>query len=94
MNKEDNQQWKLAAVEIGNRLNFYAPAILGHIVLPLSVLPSFQIQFSLIISVIHGHFAIDIGYIEFGLDGIILYRVMPLGPEKIPIIFSFRSLSP
>ena len=76
-------------MEIGNHLYFYAPAILGHIVLPLSVLLSFP----LIISVIHGHFAIDIGYIEFGLDGIILYRVMPLGPGKIPIIFSFHSLS-
>ena len=33
------------------RLDYYAPALkwLGHIVLPLSVIPSFRIQFPLII---------------------------------------------
>ena len=31
---------------------------------------------------------------KFGSGRIILDRVMPLGLRKIPLIFSFRSLSP
>ena len=31
---------------------------------------------------------------EFGSGRIIFGRVMPLGLRKIPLIFSFRSLSP
>ena len=31
---------------------------------------------------------------EFGSGRIIFGRVMPLGLKKIPLIFSFRSLSP
>ena len=60
-------------------------------------------QFPLNISVIHGHFQMEFGIwlchentqvkYEFGCGQIIFGRVMPPGLRKIPLNFSFRSLS-
>ena len=85
-----------------------------HIVLPLSVIPSFRhsvilsfrIQFPLIFSnLCHTlRFSNEIWYIGLSREfkgwvwywgsRIIFSRVMPLRLRKIPLIFSFRSLSP
>ena len=76
----------------------------GHIVLSLSIIPDSVSAHYLIILVIRGHFQMKFGTyvchvnpqadIEFGSGRIIFGRVMPFGLRKIPLIFSFRSLSP
>ena len=65
---------------------------------------SINFQFPLIISITNWHFELKFGIkmchenmqveFEFGSGQIIFSRVMPLGLRKIPLIFSFRSLSP
>ena len=54
---------KMTVAGITYLITFYAPAMKspGHIVLPLSVIPSFRIQFPLIFSVIHGDFLMKFG---------------------------------
>ena len=82
---------------------FYAPAIkwTGNIVLPLSVIPdsvsahypSHTWRFSNEIWYIGLSREYE-GWVQFGSGRLIFVRVMPLGLRKIPLIFSFRSLSP